>query len=72
MKAMKSIGVHIVRKAARASDPGDKNRLFARQIVVATQSLQGGQDADVAAPGAPARNVALIIVQSQALIVGLG
>jgi hypothetical protein len=72
VKAVKSVGIHVMREPARAADAGDEDGLFPRQILVATEPLQCGQDAEITAAGAPARDAALIIVQSQQLVVGLG
>jgi hypothetical protein len=63
VQAMKTIGVHVVGKAARAADSRNEDRLFRRQLFVATEALHGGEDCVVAAAGAPAwLDIALIVL----------
>ncbi len=70
VKAVEAVGLHVVGEPAGAADARDEDGLLGRQLLVAAQPLHGRQDAVVATPRAPARNVALVILQSVVLVVG--
>ena len=67
--AVEAVGLHVVRKAARAADAGDEDGLFRPQVLVAAQPLHGGEDRVVAAAGAPARHAALVVLELVVLFV---
>ena len=59
--AVKTIGLHVVRKAARTTNSRDEHRFLRCQGFVTAQPLHGGQNGVVATPGTPAWHAALIV-----------
>ncbi len=67
--AVETVGLHVVREAARAADAGHEHGLLRPQILVAAQPLHRGEDRVVAAAGAPARHAALVVLELVMLVV---
>jgi len=67
--AVKAVGFHVMRKAARAADAGDEHGLLRAQFLVAAQALDRGEDGVVAAAGAPPWNAALVFLEVVFLLV---
>src|SRR5207244_7496870 len=53
MNTVKAVGVHVVRKARRAADAGNKNRLLARDAQVGHDLLHVVENRVIAATGTP-------------------
>src|SRR5262249_43406062 len=50
---VEAVGVHVIREAARAADPGDEDDIFLGNAQVRHRLLDRGEDGVVAAAGAP-------------------
>ena len=71
VNAMESIGPHVVRKAARATDARHEHGLLRPQPFIATQPLNRCENRVVAAACAPARHTALIVLKLMTLLAEL-
>ena len=65
MKAVESVGVHVVREAAGAADPGHEHRVFGLQLLIDQEPLGGREHRVVPAPGAPAGARTLVVVETE-------
>ena len=69
--AVEPVGLHVVREAARAADPGHEHRALRREVLVAAQPLDRREDRVVAASAAPARHAALVVLEGVVFLVQL-
>jgi hypothetical protein len=68
---VKAVSLHVVRETARAADARHEDGALRRQVLVAAQALDCGEDRVVAAAAAPARHSALIVLEIVVLLVEL-
>src|SRR5258707_12983533 len=54
MNRVEAARVHVVRKAARAADPGNNDKFFARNPELRENGMHGGNNRVISAAGEPA------------------
>jgi hypothetical protein len=63
MDSVKAVGLEVVREAARASDPRNRNHVLGLEVVLAEHALKRGEDPMVAASLTPSGLLGFVFVE---------